>query len=140
MANYLVVGTTASGTSITDGLRLNLEYETYAPIIDTPVEIARALDGSTVMSYGTAKKRWRFNAVVWATPSASYASITTVANWFSATTAASNLFKFQTIDDAASTVHNVIIANKGEYEPELLTSLTAGTGAIWRVPFDLLEQ
>lgn len=140
MANYLVVGTTASGTSITDGLRLNLEHDTYSPQVDTPTEITRALDGSTVMSYGTYKRRWKFNAIVWATATASYANITTVGNWFTATTAASNLFKFQTIDDAASTVYNVIIANKGAYEPELLTPNTAGTGAIWRVPFDLIEQ
>lgn len=140
MASYLVMGTTSSGTSITDGLRLNMEHETYSPNVETPVEIAYALDGSTVMSYGTGKRRWKFNAIVWATAVTSYANITTVSNWFTATTAASNLFKFQTVDDAASTVYSVIISNKGVYEPELLTPNTAGTGAIWRVPFDLLQQ
>jgi hypothetical protein len=140
MANYLVVGTTASGTSITDGLRLNLEHETYSPNVETPVEIEYALDGSTVMSYGAGKRRWKFNAIIWATAVTSYANITTVSNWFTATTAASNLFKFQTVDDAASAVYDIIIANKGVYAPELLTPNTAGTSSIWRVPFDLIQQ
>lgn len=137
MANYILIGRTGT-TTITDGFRLNMEHDTYQPGASTPTEIARALDGSTVLSYGTSKKTWRFSAIVYATAATSYANITTVASWFSVATAADNLYKFTPVDD--TTIYNVIIANKGEYAPELLTPVTAGTAAIWRVPIELIEQ
>lgn len=135
--DYVVVGFTESGGAITDGKRLHVMMQTMTPGRAMPVETETALDGSTVQSLGTSKRRWAFIARVAVTPISGYASLNDVEGWYSSGTAAGNAFKFQGM--AASTIYNVRLANKPDYSPRPLSTEPHASDALWAVPMEFVE-
>lgn len=135
--DYVTIGHIESGGSIIDGKRLDVtEWE---PDIETPVEAIEAtLDGARGISFGISKRVWRFTALVrYANPPSGYASMNDVRGWFTDNTIAGNQFKFQDLESPA--IYNVILANKGEFRPKTSAGAPYSAGAIWEVPFVLME-
>lgn len=139
MADYFVLGHSASGSSITDGKKLAVRFDTLDAGLDTPAEIPDGtLDNDTVISIGVSKKVWGFDAVVPVTAATGWASKSDVDGWMADNTAANQLWKLQ--DMADSTVYDVVMTNREAYRPKPLNFQPYSATGVWLIHFEFKQQ
>lgn len=113
--DYIEISTTGS---IAGALKYSiLSSSANVDGYQTPVEISSTLNGDTVMSFGVGKQIWDFSVIVnYGGAVSGWGKLSDLKSLFT-TTSTATLF----IRDQSSTVYEVLLINKGEYQPKPLT-------------------
>lgn len=135
MADYCIVGHLI-GVSTQEWLLDVIDWE---PDVETPVEVIDGtLDGARGISFGIAKRVWRFTALVhYTSPPSGYPTLAEVQSWFTETGTAQNIIEFTPLEGGGAI--DSILANKGEFRPRTDNAAPFAAGAIWKVPFEVME-
>lgn len=133
MQDYIEISTTGS---IAGALKYSILPS--SPNVDgfqTPTEVSGTLNGDTVMSFGVGKQAWDFMVLAnYGGAPTGWGKLSDLKVLFT-TTSAATLF----IRDQSSTVYEVLLVNKGEYQPKPLSVKWYDIDSKWTLKVQLKQ-